>query len=457
MSLYYDGAQILSATHEQSGSLKSRVFAAKDLKSTPAQLFALVSETSKWSFILKEVVEKSKILVLERKLSPALALLLVHDLLLAKKGVAAPATHPLRLAVTRHKARLQAELTKERLRRGYASLDALRQDVEGQQEQDIDLKKTKPEVGTNGTKPKGQALLSPHPRWIRINTLKTSLDMQLASTFSGYRCVLTLHEVLNGKPLDKVLHIDEHIPNLLALPPAADLSTTPAYRKGLLIFQDKASCFPAYLLDPQPGDGDCLDACAAPGNKTTHLAALTHGSVRSIGQSRIWACERDKSRAKTLEKMVDIAGADELVTIKAGQDFLRLDPEQSPWRNVRSLLLDPSCSGSGIIGRDEILPIVLPAPATPSNPDTPTRKRKRSRNTKLSPTNPEADVDHCASKETTEKKLQARLDSLSAFQTNMLLHAFKFPRARKITEEEWLENLVPTSTSSRDAGLGDSR
>ena len=324
-------------------------------------------------------------------------------------------------------------MTKERLRRGYASLDALRQDVEGQQEQDIDLKKTKPEVGTNGTKPKGQALLSPHPRWIRINTLKTSLDMQLASTFSGYRCVLTLHEVLNGKPLDKVLHIDEHIPNLLALPPAADLSTTPAYRKGLLIFQDKASCFPAYLLDPQPGDGDCLDACAAPGNKTTHLAALTHGSVRSIGQSRIWACERDKSRAKTLEKMVDIAGADELVTIKAGQDFLRLDPEQSPWRNVRSLLLDPSCSGSGIIGRDEILPIVLPAPATPSNPDTPTRKRKRSRNTKLSPTNPEADVDHCASKETTEKKLQARLDSLSAFQTNMLLHAFKFPRARKIT------------------------
>ena len=69
MSLYYDGAQILSATHEQSGSLKSRVFAAKDLKSTPAQLFALVSETSKWSFILKEVVEKSKILVLERKVN----------------------------------------------------------------------------------------------------------------------------------------------------------------------------------------------------------------------------------------------------------------------------------------------------------------------------------------------------------------------------------------------------
>ena len=67
MSLYYDAASILSTTDRRCGSLKSRVFGAKDLKSTPAQLFALVSEASKWSFILKEVIEKSQILAYERK------------------------------------------------------------------------------------------------------------------------------------------------------------------------------------------------------------------------------------------------------------------------------------------------------------------------------------------------------------------------------------------------------
>lgn len=44
---------------------------------------------------------------------------------------------------------------------------------------------------------------------------------------------------------------------------------------GMLRFscatQSKASCMPAHALAPEPG-WDVLDACAAPGNKTTHLA-----------------------------------------------------------------------------------------------------------------------------------------------------------------------------------------
>ena len=37
------------------------------------------------------------------------------------------------------------------------------------------------------------------------------------------------------------------------------------------IEQSKASCMPAHALAPESG-GVVLDACAAPGNKTTHLA-----------------------------------------------------------------------------------------------------------------------------------------------------------------------------------------
>lgn len=67
MSLYYEAEQFISAADQQSGSLKSKIYSAKGLKSTAAQLFALVSEASKWSSIVKEVVEKSQLLVHERK------------------------------------------------------------------------------------------------------------------------------------------------------------------------------------------------------------------------------------------------------------------------------------------------------------------------------------------------------------------------------------------------------
>lgn len=67
MSLYHDAAPLLLRSPDQTGSLKSRLFNAKDLKSTPKQVFALVSEASKWSPILSEVIEKSQLLQLERK------------------------------------------------------------------------------------------------------------------------------------------------------------------------------------------------------------------------------------------------------------------------------------------------------------------------------------------------------------------------------------------------------
>ena len=67
MSLYYDAASMLSERNGEFGSLKSRVFGSTNLKSKPIQVFALVSEASKWSFVLKGVIEKSQLLLHERK------------------------------------------------------------------------------------------------------------------------------------------------------------------------------------------------------------------------------------------------------------------------------------------------------------------------------------------------------------------------------------------------------
>lgn len=67
MSLYYEAADLLTAPTNAGGSLKSRIFSKKDLKSQPGQIYALAIESCKWSSVLKEVVEKSEILRLEHK------------------------------------------------------------------------------------------------------------------------------------------------------------------------------------------------------------------------------------------------------------------------------------------------------------------------------------------------------------------------------------------------------
>ena len=356
----------------------------------------------------------------------------MHDLLLAKRGIASPSSHPLKTAVTKHKARLGAEFTKARLRRGFASVQALREHVNTS------------EGGTGAT---GDAQPNPrrpvgaswsHPRWVRVNTLRSKLDEQLATTFAGYQPVECLEDILSAAsrtPRTQVLHVDKHIPDLLALPSGTDLTASTAYKKGFIIFQDKASCFPAYLLDPRTEDGDCLDACAAPGNKTTHLAAIMRACDTNKACPMIWACERDRARAVVLQSMVERAGGEDHVKVKAGQDFLRLDPEKDPWNDIGALLLDPSCSGSGIVGRDDMPPLVLPEREVCFDNKPSSKKRKRKGVNSLTPAiEPPAELaeEVPIAQDQSEDKLKFRLEALSAFQLKLLLNAFRFPRAKKI-------------------------
>ncbi|KAI0399575.1 S-adenosyl-L-methionine-dependent methyltransferase [Xylaria palmicola] len=459
MSLYHETADILSAPPSTGGNLKTRLFGNgnkknnKPLKSPPQQIYALASETCKWSAVLKEVIDNAELLRHERKLTPLLALLLVHDFLLAKKGIALPASHGLRAAVERHKARLAAELTRARLRRKAASLDALRRQVAAE----------------------AAAGRGCYPRWVRVNTLKTTLRAQLDTTFRDFARAASVGELMAASPAAAaagkwLLHVDEHVPDLLAISPAFEITRTPAYAAGEVILQDKASCFPAYLLDPRPADGDVVDSCSAPGNKTTHVAAIVRSRSRAgdgdgDGEAcgpRVHAFEKDSHRARTLEKMVNLAGAQAITRLNPGRDFLKVDPHDPLYRNVGALLLDPSCSGSGIVGRDAMPPIHLPEPAPApaaatsakkpgAAPDKGNRKRKREDN---------ADADADAEEEEGEEKkdrrqrqegrvlvdddgverevasdaeLRARLAALSAFQLALLQHALSFPSARRVT------------------------
>lgn len=422
MSLYHEAAEILTSSQKSGGSLKSIVFGKKTWKSDPKALYALTTETAKWSVVLSEVLEKSGgVLKIEKKLTPTLALLLVHDLFLSKKGIALPATHGLNSSIIRHKARLSAELTKARIRRGFGSLHDLRKDIEGRSI-----------AGTIAIENENPIR---HPRWIRINTLQTTLEEELKQSFSTFTQVSSLQEIICAPHTSRFIHIDEHIPNLVAIASPEGPTTFKAYRDGKLILQEKASCFPAYLLDYK--DGDVIDACAAPGNKTTHIAAIVAGSGR-----RVFACERDPERSKTLAKMIKIAGGEGVVTVKANQDFTRLDFMKKEFECVRGLILDPSCSGSGIFGRDEGRVVVrLPEVNAASVEEGRGKKRKRGgekskieqKSKEVESEAVEEEVPDDENENQDKEKLQKRLENLSGFQLSIIKHAMAFPVAERIT------------------------
>ncbi|KAI1085874.1 S-adenosyl-L-methionine-dependent methyltransferase, partial [Whalleya microplaca] len=275
-----------------------------------------------------------------------------------------------------------------------------------------------------------------YPRWVRVNTLKTSLEDQLETTFKEFTRAYTV-QAITAAP-GRFLYVDDHIPNLLAVSPGFEITKTEAYLCGAIILQDKASCFPAYLLDPRSEDGDVIDSCAAPGNKTTHLAAIVHSRVPDSEECTqiVYAFEKDRKRARTLEKMVKSAGAEDITRMSFGQDFLKVDPNAELFRKVGCLLLDPSCSGSGIVGRDDMPTIHLPEAPDSSKKASIDGSRKRKRGDDLVADAPQRVIIDDDGQETlvsSEKELKARLEALSSFQLTLLLHAFKFPAAKKIT------------------------
>jgi 25S rRNA (cytosine2278-C5)-methyltransferase len=69
MSLYYAAAEAFANPKEIGGSLKSRIYSQSHTQHSPAQIYALIKETSKWSRILKEVIDRSELLRTEKRVS----------------------------------------------------------------------------------------------------------------------------------------------------------------------------------------------------------------------------------------------------------------------------------------------------------------------------------------------------------------------------------------------------
>ena len=125
------------------------------------------------------------------------------------------------------------------------------------------------------------------------------------------------------------------------------LSTLKVLQEGLCYVEDEAAQLVPLLLDVQAGHR-VLDACAAPGGKSTHLAEL-------IGdQGEILAMDRSAKRLHLLQKNVDRLEITSIRPITADwADDLRSSRDLAPILEpgFDRILLDVPCSGLGVLRR----------------------------------------------------------------------------------------------------------
>jgi len=115
----------------------------------------------------------------------------------------------------------------------------------------------------------------------------------------------------------------------------------PYYHAGLYYLQEPSAMAPAAVLAPQPGD-KVLDLCAAPGGKTTQLAAAMQG------EGILVANDLGSDRVKVLVKNVELAGISNAIITNE-------TPERLATRFSRyfdRVLVDAPCSGEGMFRKD---------------------------------------------------------------------------------------------------------
>ncbi len=176
--------------------------------------------------------------------------------------------------------------------------------------------------GANATEALLLANNQPAPLTIRTNSLKT--------TRQALRSALEAEGVTIAET--------DYAPaslNILATPQW--LRALQTYRDGWFVVQDQAAQLISLLLSPQPGE-TVLDACAAPGGKTTHLAELMRD------QGAVVALELDASRMMKIRENSRRLGVTSIAAVQG-------DAASYQEGSYDRILIDAPCSGLGVLRR----------------------------------------------------------------------------------------------------------
>lgn len=160
---------------------------------------------------------------------------------------------------------------------------------------------------------------------LRVNTLRTTSEaLALRLQREGLRAV----------------KVSSLLDDALVVQGTDRLDSLPSYLDGWFQVQDEGALLVAPLCRGRPGQR-VLDACAAPGGKTTHLAQLMSDD------GRILATDRQAGRLRLLAANARRLGLSSVACVA-------LDGTAAPpWSGVEfdRILVDAPCSGLGVVGR----------------------------------------------------------------------------------------------------------
>lgn len=164
------------------------------------------------------------------------------------------------------------------------------------------------------------------PLCLRINRLKISRD--------DYLKTLARQDITAQPILD--------VPYGILLEKAREITELPGFNQGHFFVQDSSAQFAANLLQLAPKQR-VLDACAAPGGKTTHILE-TEPQL-----STLVAVDHDPQRLEKVRQNVQRLGLTTAITwITADASLPATWWDGQPFDRI---LLDAPCSGTGVIRR----------------------------------------------------------------------------------------------------------
>ncbi len=195
-----------------------------------------------------------------------------------------------------------------------------------------------------------EASSQPLRKCVRVNTLKCSVEaFKNWAEERGWK-LTPVPWTAEGFFVERFVGQERSCPTKLAAR-GRDLR----HLLGHFYMQEAASMLPVSLLDPQPGEV-VLDLCAAPGSKTTQMAAaLTPGSSPASKQGEavqesgiVLANDMQEKRLRVLNDALQRTGAANVIIVeKVGQWFSRHMTER-----FDRVLCDAPCTAQGTLRKD---------------------------------------------------------------------------------------------------------
>lgn len=182
---------------------------------------------------------------------------------------------------------------------------------------------------------------------IRLNTSKLTLVnncFEINNKAINFNLTQQLQQANNGKKIAEIFNPIPWCANGLYLSERPSFTIDPLLHAGAYYVQEASSMFLAHVL-PQCIDINrplvVLDACAAPGGKSTLLQSILHK------QSTLVSNEVIKTRVTILAENITKSGAENvIVTNNDPKDFKRLP------NFFDIVVIDAPCSGSGLFKKD---------------------------------------------------------------------------------------------------------